>query len=218
MNKRKPKRAQTPGEERANAWTHGLGVVFCLVAMPFLLIPAYRTGVPGVYWGSLAFGLGMLMVYISSTLYHAVQDQRLKANLRVADHISIYFLIAGTYTPLVANFLPGRQAGIFLLVLWSLVGLGLVFKLLYTDRFKAVSVVLYLIMGWMILFIMNPLRQQVPGDIWWWVIAGGLSYTVGVLFYVRSKVPYFHAVWHCFVLGGTVTHYVAVYKTMLLSR
>lgn len=218
MSSRTNKRAQTAGEERANAWTHGLGVVFCLVAMPFLLAPAYAQDAPGVYWGSLAFGLGMLMVYISSTLYHAVQDPRLKANLRVADHISIYFLIAGTYTPLVANFLPGRQAGLFLLILWSLVGLGVAFKLLFTNRFKVVSVVLYLVMGWMIVFIMEPLRRQIPDEIWWWVIAGGLSYTVGVFFYIRSKVPYFHAVWHCFVLGGTVMHYVSVYKTMLLYR
>ncbi len=212
------KRVQTTGEELANAWTHGLGVVFCLAAMPFLLIPAYGTGAQGVFWGGLIFGLGMLMVYVSSTLYHAAQDQRLKAKLQVADHISIYFLIAGTYTPMVANFLPGRQAGIFLLILWSLVGLGVAFKLLFAGRFKVVSIVLYLAMGWMIVFIAEPMRRQIPDDIWWWVIAGGLSYTVGVFFYIRSKVPYFHAVWHCFVLGGTVMHYMSVYKTMLLYR
>lgn len=208
------KREQTVNEESANAISHAIGIVFCLIAMPFLLKNALQKDTMTVFWAVLIFGVGMLMVYTSSTLYHLIYLKKYKTKLQIADHISIYFLIAGTYTPLVASFLPEKDAMKFLIFLWSFVAIGVIFKLFFTHRFKIVSVLLYLTMGWMIVFIIAPMKQNMPNDVLQWVIMGGLSYTIGVYFYVKSNKLYYHAIWHCFVLGGTVLHYIAVYKSI----
>jgi hemolysin III len=207
-------RMQTKTEEILNAITHAAGIIFCLAAMPFLLINAYQKHAMPVFWGVFAFGAGMLMVYTSSTLYHAVQHRRAKNFLQRVDHMSIYFLIAGTYTPLVIRYLPKTTAIIFLSVMWVLVGVGVVFKLFFTNRFHLVSLLIYLVMGWMIVFIIKPAWDHIPLSIIGWIIAGGLSYTAGVYFFIRSRINYFHAIWHCFVLGGTIAHYVCVYKSI----
>jgi hemolysin III len=207
-------RIQTKREEILNAITHAAGIIFCLAAMPLLLINAYQKHAMPVFWGVFAFGAGMLMVYTSSTLYHAVQHRRAKDFLQRMDHMSIYFLIAGTYTPLVIRYLPKTTAIIFLSVMWGLVLVGVVFKLFFTNRFHLVSLLIYLVMGWMIVFIIKPAWENIPLPIIGWIIAGGLSYTAGVYFFIRSRVSYFHAIWHCFVLGGTIAHYVCVYKSI----
>lgn len=209
------KRAQTPKEETANALTHGIGILFCLIGMPFLLHNAW-TQEPHIFWAAFVFGIGMLMVYTSSTLYHLAKNPTTKAKLRVADHVSIYFLIAGTYSPLIANYLPKEKAIFFLSLMWGLVAVGSLFKLFFTHRFKIVSVIVYLSMGWMIVFMISPLRENMPAVLLPWMIAGGLSYTLGVYFYVKSNKPYYHAIWHLCVLGGTIAHFVFVYKSTLV--
>jgi hemolysin III len=207
-----PDRAQSPKEELANAATHMVGVLFCLIALPFLLKYAYEIGSTTRFWAVCAFSIGMIMVYTSSTLYHSVKNKKLKRALLISDHISIYFLIAGTYTPLVIRFLPYNEAIYFLTIMWSLVLAGSFFKLFFIDRFELLSVLFYVLMGWMIFFIYGPISKNMPRSTLWWVMGGGLSYTVGVYFYIRSSVYYFHSLWHCFVLGGTVAHYISVYK------
>lgn len=207
-------RIQTKGEEVVNAVTHAAGIIFCLAAMPFLLMNAYQNHTMPVFCGVFAFGLGMLMVYTSSTLYHAVQHKRVKEYLQRLDHMSIYFLIAGTYTPLVIRYLPPKTAAIFLSVMWGLVLAGVVFKLFFTRRFQVVSLLIYLAMGWMLVFIIKPVWEHMPLSILAWIIAGGISYTAGVYFFIRSRVRYFHAIWHCFVLGGTIAHYVCIFKSI----
>jgi len=208
------KRVQTPKEETANALTHGIGILFCLIGMPFLLNQAY-TQESHIFWAAFVFGIGMLMVYTSSTLYHLAKNPATKAKLRVADHVSIYFLIAGTYSPLIANYLPKEKAIFFLIIMWGLVAIGTLFKLFFTHRFKIVSVIVYLSMGWMIVFMIIPLRENMPASLLPWMVAGGLSYTLGVYFYIKSNKPYYHAIWHACVLGGTVAHYIFVYKSSL---
>jgi hemolysin III len=207
-------RPQTKKEELANAITHGIGIIFCLIGIPFLLNFSLQKETLATFWAILAFGIGMLMVYGSSTLYHAVSHKRYKDFLQTADHISIYFLIAGSYTPLIVNFLPQDDALIFLGIMWSLVTVGVFFKVFFTKRFKIVSLLLYLTMGWMIVFVIEPIVQNVPNDILSWILIGGISYTTGVYFYVRDKKSYFHAIWHCFVLGGTISHYIFIYKSL----
>ena len=207
-------RAQTKHEEIANAITHGAGILFCLISMPFLLTHALAHESMPTFWAVLVFGIGMLMVFTSSTLYHAVQHQKYKDWLQTADHISIYYLIAGTYTPLVVKFLPVQDATIFLSVMWGLVVFGTIFKLFFTKRFDFVSTSIYLIMGWMIVFIAKPVLQNVPTALMWWVAIGGISYTAGVYFYAKGRIKYFHSVWHCFVLFGAISHYVFVYKSI----
>ncbi len=209
-----PLRAQTSHEEIANTVTHGIGLILSLIGLPFLLKNAVAYETTNIFWAVLTFGLGMIMVYASSTMYHAIQHKQRKDLLQIADHVSIYFLIAGSYTPLVVNYLPKEQATIFLLIMWSLVAIGVLFKLFFTKRFEKISVLLYLTMGWMIIFIIQPILQQVPTELMWWILVGGISYTAGVYFYVRSKINYYHAIWHCFVLGGTASHYVFIYKSI----
>ena len=208
------KRLQTAGEEKVNALTHGIGILFCLIAIPVLLMKVDKNE-SHIFWAILVFGIGMLMVYSSSTIYHLIQNPELKAKVRVADHASIYFLIAGTYTPLIATYLPKEKAVFFLGLIWGLVAIGVLFKIFFTHRFKIVSVSIYLAMGWMIVFMVEPLRQNMPIALLPWIVIGGLCYTLGVYFYVKSYKPYYHAIWHCCVLGGTVSHWIFVYQSVV---
>lgn len=204
-------REQTSGEEIANTITHALGVAFSLIAMPLLIIYALKAGTIATVWAVSIFGFGMLMVYSSSSLYHWVKRKNTKRLLRVWDHISIFVLIAGTYTPVVVKFTSGSTTTIFLSVLWGIVAIGSFLKIFYTGRFKIASVVLYVAMGWMAVFIIKPLSVNMPVQIMWWLLTGGIAYMLGVIFYLWKRLQYHHAVWHLFVLTGTITHFVAVY-------
>lgn len=207
-------RPQTRNEELANAISHGLGILFCLIAMPIVLINTYNQKNLTTFYSVAAFAVGMLLVYSCSTLYHFVEKEKSKNLLKIADHISIYFLIAGTYTPLMIKYLPPGTAFIFLTTMWTVVFLGMFFKIFFIHKFEWLSVVLYLVMGWMIVFVIKPLINTVPLEVFWWILAGGLSYTVGVYFYVKSHKHYFHTIWHIFVLLGTILHFVAIYKSL----
>lgn len=207
-------RIQTRNEELANGISHILGVFFCLFAMPFLIVLAYREHNLVTVLSVLVFGIGMLLVYSFSSLYHLAQKEKTKQLLKIADHISIYYLIAGTYSPLMIIYLNKETALVFLGIMWSIVLLGTFFKIFYVDRFKFLSVLFYLLMGWMIVFVIKPLWGVIPLSIFLWILAGGLSYTVGVYFYVKGHKNYFHTVWHFFVLFGTIFHYVAILKSL----
>lgn len=205
------KRPQSLKEERLNAFTHGIGILFCLIATPIILVGVYDENKLSYFYSVLAFGVGMLLVYTFSTLYHAVKKEKAKDVLQIADHISIYFLIAGTYTPLMVRYLESETAFIFLTIMWSIVAVGVVFKIFFTKRFKYLSVILYLLLGYMIVFVLKPLLQNIPLTVLWWIIAGGFSYTTGVYFYMKDHKIYYHAVWHLFVLFGTLAHFVSVW-------
>jgi hemolysin III len=205
------KRPQSLKEERLNAFTHGIGILFCLIAMPIILVGVYDENKLSYFYSVLAFGVGMLLAYTFSTLYHAVKKEKAKDVLQIADHISIYFLIAGTYTPLMVRYLESETAFIFLTIMWSIVAVGVVFKIFFTKRFKYLSVILYLLLGWMIVFVLKPLLQNIPSTVLWWIIAGGFSYTTGVYFYMKDHKIYYHAVWHLFVLFGTLAHFISVW-------
>jgi len=205
------KRPQSPKEERLNAFTHSIGILFCLIAMPIIMVGVYDENKLSYFYSVLAFGVGMLLVYTFSTLYHAIKKEKAKDVLQIADHISIYFLIAGTYTPLMVRYLDSETAFIFLTIMWSIVAVGVVFKIFFTKRFKYLSVILYLLLGWMLVFVLKPLLQNIPLTVLWWIIAGGFSYTTGVYFYMKDHKIYYHAVWHLFVLFGTLAHFVAVW-------
>ncbi len=207
-------RAQTLEEEKINALTHGVGIIFAFVAMPFLL---QKTLLLGDFWKILAiaaFGFGMLAVYSSSTLYHAVQAQKLKAKLQICDHVSIFFLIGGSYAPFVQHYCDTSTATIFLSAQWLAIGMGAIFKLFFTGKYDKISVAIYIFLGWSAFFLIKPFSQNMPLSVFYWILAGGLSYTVGVIFYRWESQKYAHAIWHLFVLGGTVTHFVAAWKML----
>lgn len=205
-----PNRAQTRNEEIANVISHGLGILFALIAMPIVLFTAFQDGNLAAFYSIFAFAIGLFLVYTFSTLYHYARDERRKSWLQVADHISIYFLIAGTYTPLVVKYLDATTAWIFLSVMWSIVLIGTFFKIFFINRFKVLSVVLYLMMGWMLIFVIKPFIQNIPISVFAWIMAGGLSYSIGVYFYVKGHKLYYHTIWHVFVLMGSVFHFVSI--------
>ena len=206
------KRQQTSKEELANAGSHGFGLLLGLIGIPFLIMKAMENGRFSALMGALAFALGILMVYTSSTFYHAAKDPKLKKRLQVLDHIAIYFLIAGSYTPMVLAVLPKNQAIIFLSILWGSVLIGTFFKLFYTGRFKILSVAIYLLMGWLAVFFINEILEKISFQNLAWIGVGGLCYTIGVYFYLKSNKPYYHSIWHLFVLGGTISHFIVVYQ------
>lgn len=208
------KREQTSKEELANAVSHGFGLVLGLIAIPFLLMKAMENGGFSALIAAMAFALGILMVYTSSTLYHAVKNRKLKNRLQVLDHISIYFLIAGSYTPMVLAVLPKNQAIIFLSILWGSVLIGTFFKLFFTGRFKILSAAIYLLMGWLAVFFINDILEKISFQNLAWIGLGGICYTIGVYFYMKSNKPYYHSIWHIFVLGGTISHFVVVYQVI----
>ena len=208
------KREQTSKEELANAVSHGFGLVLGLIAIPFLLMKAMENGRFSALIAAMAFALGILMVYTSSTLYHAAKNKKLKNRLQVLDHISIYFLIAGSYSPMVLAVLPKNQAIIFLSILWGSVLIGTFFKLFFTGRFKILSAAIYLLMGWLAVFFINDILEKISFQNLAWIGLGGICYTIGVYFYMKSNKPYYHSIWHIFVLGGTISHFVVVYQVI----
>ena len=209
-NPKPPKRVQTPKEEYANAWSHGIGFILGVIAIPFLLKSALETENKGSIIGALSFSLGVLMVYGFSTAYHTATDLKKKSRLQIMDHVSIYFLIAGSYTPMILAILNLKSALIFLSIIWGSVLVGTFFKLFFTGKFKTLSVIIYLTMGWLAIFFIQDLVEKISWDTLTWIGAGGLSYTIGVYFYVKSAKLYYHAIWHLFVLGGTASHFVVV--------
>jgi hemolysin III len=209
-------RIQTLKEEIANAITHGAGMVFALIAIPALITYAIDKGSQGTVWSVSVFSFGMLMVYLSSTLYHAVQHPKAKFRLRIWDHVSIFFMIAGSYTPILYKYADEATSTKFLTILWVVAAIGVVKKLFFTGRFEALSVALYLGMGWMAVFIVGPLASKIPTTIFALLIIGGLSYTFGIIFYLWKRLAFQHTIWHLFVLAGTVTHYFAIYFSVPL--
>lgn len=204
-------------EERLNALTHFIGVLFCLTAAPYALYKAYIADSPLLFISVCIFLIGMILVYTFSTVYHLAVDQKTKILLQKLDHISIYFLIAGTYTPVILQYTDINTATVFLGVMWSIVVLGIFYKLFFINRAELLSLALYLALGWMVVFVAKPIADNMPPSVFWWVLLGGLSYTAGVYFFVKDHRQYYHAIWHLFVLGGSAFHFFAINELINLS-
>ncbi len=200
----------SPAEEVANAATHGVGLVLSLVALPVLIFTAVAQHDWLAVLGASVYGVTLLAVYTTSTLYHSVPSETAKRRLRIADHIAIYFLIAGTYTPFTLGVLRGAWGWSLFGVLWGLVVLGVVFKLTLGMRFPRASTAFYVGMGWICVVAIKPMMTLIPGPGLFWLVAGGLCYTLGVPFYLMKRTRYTHAVWHVFVLGGSGCHFWSV--------
>jgi hemolysin III len=200
----------SPAEELANVITHGLGLLLSLIALPVLVHFALIKGNPVSLTGGLAFGAGLLLVYLFSTLYHLANKPLLRKWFQVLDHIAIYFLIAGTYTPFILLYVNTRPGYTVLIVLWALTAIGLVYKIFAAHKFRLLSTLIYLGMGWAAIFIIGPMLQRVPATILLWILAGGICYTVGAVIYLSRKIPYHHALWHILVLAGSICHFCGV--------
>ncbi|HEY1141520.1 MAG TPA: hemolysin III family protein [Lysobacter sp.] len=197
-------------EELANALTHGLGATAALAGGAVLITLAAMYGDGWQLGSAIVFGACLLLLYIASTLYHAIQHPVTKARLKVFDHCAIYLLIAGTYTPFTLIGLRGPLGWWLFAAIWMLALAGLVFKLFFTGRFKLLSTLIYIAMGWLVLVAIVPVFRALDAWTFGWLLAGGLCYTFGTLFYHRPSMRYSHAVWHMFVIAGSVCHYVSV--------
>jgi len=202
-------------EETANSISHALGVIAGVIGLIFSLARGQGTLTTIQLTGVTIYCASIILLFACSTLYHSVSEPSLKHKLKIADHCAIYFLIAGTYTPLMLIALEGTQANIILIAIWSLALGGVLFKTLFIHRFKRFSVALYLIMGWLCMTVMNDLIAAMSPLGFQLLVIGGVFYSLGVVFYVGKKIPYNHAIWHLFVLGGAISHFLCVYLTLL---
>lgn len=196
--------------EIANSITHGIGILFGVAALPVLSALAATKNHTIAVVGAAVYGFSFLLVFTFSTLYHAFQNPRVKKVLNIFDHISIYFLIAGTYTPFLLNYMMNATGITLLSVLWGLTILGIVFKLFFTGRFNYLSTAIYIGMGWILLFGGRSFFAAIPWPVLTMIIIGGVLYTVGTIFYLWEKLYYHHVIWHLFVLAAAICHYVAV--------
>ncbi len=205
-------------EELANAVTHGIGLLLSALGFAVIIGHALSGNESAALIGSVIFGVALVLMYAASTIYHSARAARFKRIMRIVDHIAIYFLIAGTYTPFLLTHFEGRLQITLMAGIWGLALFGTIFKLFFTGRFRGLSTALYLLMGWLAVFALQPLMAVLPLQCLLWLLIGGLFYTAGVIFFLWERLPFSHAIWHLFVLGGSTCHYVAVLAYVVLFR
>lgn len=198
-------------EERINVLTHGMGLL--LSGMALLLLVRHAVSI-GTVWHTVSFtiyGVSLVLLYAASTIYHSSQKPLLRSRLNVFDHSAIYVLIAGTYTPLTLVTLHGTMGWVLFGIAWGAALIGIVLKLFFMGKFKLLSTIMYVAMGWIIVIAVKPLMQNLPVEGLWWLLAGGVSYTVGAVLYSLKRMKFNHAVFHVFVLIGSFCHFMTIY-------
>ncbi|MGH3087246.1 MAG: PAQR family membrane homeostasis protein TrhA [Rubrobacteraceae bacterium] len=207
----------TTAEELANSVTHGVGLAASVAGTMLLLVLTILDGDGWQIASSAVYGATLIVLYTASTLYHAFRRPEVKRVLRILDHCAIYLLIAGTYTPFALVVLRDGWWGWALFVaIWSLTVAGIVFKVFFTGRLNALSTAVYIIMGWLSVLVAKPLVETLTVGALVWIAAGGIAYTAGTVFYHNRRIPYSHAVWHLFVVAGSVCHFFAIYRHVML--
>ncbi len=197
-------------EELANGITHGIGLALSVVGLIALVVLSILRGSAWHIAGCTTFGVTLVLLYAASTLYHSFHTPGLKRILKILDHAAIYLLIAGTYTPFTLVNLRGFWGWTLFALVWGLSVFGIAWKFFHVDRFQLVSTLTYIAMGWLALIAIKPLLAAVPLSGIMWLVAGGLFYTIGASFLALKRVPYHHAIWHVFVMAGSICHYFAV--------
>ncbi|MEW9123804.1 MAG: hemolysin III family protein [Thermotaleaceae bacterium] len=208
----------TKGEEIANAVIHGIGFLLSIAALIVLVIFANMWGSIWHLVSVIIYSSTLVVLYGASTLYHAFPEGRAKNVFEIFDHAAIYLLIAGTYTPLTLIPLRGVLGWIIFSAVWSIALLGIIFKVFWVKKFVIFSTVLYIFMGWLIIFAIKPLVLAVPRVSTIFLITGGVLYTLGTVFYVWRKMRYHHAIWHVFVLGGSICHFFTIFFLLVQSH
>ncbi len=198
-------------EELMNVLSHGLGLLLSIIAFPFLVIQAMDVNSKYSLFSFIVFGCSMIVLYAASTFYHAAKKPTLRRRFNILDHAAIYVLIAGTYTPFTLVTLEGTTGWIIFGLTWTFATIGIVLKLFYTGKFDKLSTIMYVLIGWQIVFAIKPLIRNLSSEGMNLLIAGGIFYTVGAVLYSIKKLPYNHAIFHVFVLLGTLSHFLSVY-------
>jgi hemolysin III len=204
-----------PKEEIANSITHGMGLCLSIVGLVILVVLA---SIHGDAWRVVSFsiyGSSLIILYAASTFYHSFRSERMKHLFKIIDHSAIFLLIAGTYTPFTLIPLRGAWGWSLFGAIWGLALAGIGFKLFFVNRFKVLSTIIYLIMGWIVLIAIQPLVKNIPAGGLGWLATGGILYSLGVIFYLWKKLPFNHAIWHFFVMGGSTCHFFAIYFYIL---
>jgi hemolysin III len=205
-------------EEIANAVTHGIGLLFSVAGCIVLLVFAILHGRANYIVACSIYGVTLICLYAASTLYHAAIAPRVKRALKILDHSAIYLLIAGTYTPFLLLYLRGAWGWTLFAVVWSLALAGILFKFWFVDHFPFLSTAVYLLLGWLVVIAVKPVQAHIPASTLLWLVAGGLLYSSGVIFFAWKRLPYGHVIWHLFVMAGSACHYVAVLRSVLPAR
>ncbi len=205
---------QLPKEEKYNVISHAVGAILSLIGLLVLFIwDTNKTGYSVI--GILIYGIALVFLFSSSTIYHAIPKGQIKERLRILDHISIYFLIAGTYTPVALIILESTSGWMLFYVVWGIAAIGTILKLFFTGKFEIISLVLYAIMGWLILFDLDNLKASTTESGVQMLFLGGVFYTVGIIFYAVKRIPYNHFIWHLFVLAGAFCHWLFIFKDVI---
>ncbi|CAM1370535.1 Hemolysin-3 homolog [Tenacibaculum soleae] len=199
-------------EEKLNVLTHGFGLVLAIIAMPFLVLKSLEYNEFWKISSFVIYSLSLIILYAASTFYHAAKEPKLRRRLNIFDHAAIYVLIAGSYTPFCLVVLPDSSGWYLFVFVWLFALAGVVLKLFFTGKFDKLSTALYLIMGWQVIFLIKPLMNSLSSDGLFYLMAGGVFYTVGAILYSIKKIPYNHAIFHVFVLLGSFSHFWAIYK------
>jgi hemolysin III len=197
-------------EEIAHAITHGIGIILSIIGLTVLVAFATLHGNVWHIVSTSIFGATLIILYSASTIYHAVPISKAKDTLKKIDHSAIYLLIAGTYTPFLLVNLQGWVGWSLLALVWTIAGIGILLEVVRQDRFEKLSLALYLGLGWLVIVAIKPMLDSVAQGGLLLLLVGGLFYSLGVIFYVKKTMPYHHAIWHCFVLAGSIFHYFAV--------
>jgi hemolysin III len=200
----------TVGEEIANSITHGIGAILSVAGLTLLVVLA---ALHGDVWRIVSFsiyGSSLVILYLASTLYHSIQHPKVKRVFRIFDHSAIYLLIAGSYTPFALVSMRGPLGWTILGVVWGLSVMGIVFKTFFIGRFEKIATAAYVLMGWLCVVTFQQLFAAIGSGGMMWLVLGGVAYTGGVIFYAWQKLPYNHAIWHLFVLGGSICHFFAI--------
>ncbi len=205
---------QSPTEERWNWLTHGLGFILSFIGLFVLLandlqFTSYST------FTIILYSLSLMILYFASTAYHYTSNEQLKRRFRIMDHISIYLLIAGTYSPVTLITLLDDKGWFLFIIVWSIAGIGTILKLFFTGRFEAISLLLYLVMGWLIVLDITNLMNKVGQEGIVFLILGGAAYTFGIIFYAMRRLKFHHVIWHLFVLAGSIFHYIFILKFVI---
>lgn len=198
------------GEEIANAITHGIGVILSIIGLVVLIIYSQGDRVPGV----AIYGASLIILYLASTLYHSLIFTRARTVFRKFDHMAIFLLIAGTYTPFCLIALNGWLSWTILATVWAFAVVGIVMKSLFTGKFEWLSVSMYIATGWLVVFAIKPMYEALSLEGFLLLVGGGIAYTIGTFFYVRSHIPYSHSIWHLWVMAGSVLHFFSVFTLL----
>ena len=197
-------------QELVNSIIHGFGIIFGIVSIPILIALAIKSNNTAGIIGAAIYGFCFLQLFTFSTLYHGFQQRQVKRVLEILDHISIYFLIAGTYTPFLLIYLDNAFGITLLTILWALTAIGIIYKIFFTGRWNILSTIIYIATGCIMIVGGRTFFINIPSEVMTMILVGGALYLLGVIFYLWEKYPYNHAVWHFFVLAAAVCHYVAI--------